>query len=69
MQRDKAGYWLNKEVQIRREALKEDWKTNEPDYHKPDDVTKRPGLISGMPTPKVAWNPADCFYMTNEWCT
>ena len=33
--------------------MKEDWKTNDPGYHKPDDVTMRLG-------------PADCFYMTNE---
>ncbi len=66
MQKDKAGYWINKEVQIRREALKEDWKTNVPDYPKPADVMNRTSLISGMPVPKAVCNPADCFYMTDE---
>ena len=66
MQRDKAGYWINKEMQIRRDALKEDWKTNVPDYPKPEEVLNRPSLISGTPVPKSVWNPADCFYMTND---
>ena len=66
MQKDQARYWLNKEIQIRKDALKTNWKDNIPDYRKPQDVVTRPGILSGRPTPTLGWQPIDCFYMSVE---
>ena len=40
--------------------------SNIPDYIKPQDVTTRPGILSGRPTPTLGWQPIDCFYMSVE---
>ena len=66
MQKDQARYWLNKEIQIRKDALKTNWKDNIPDYRKPQDGVTRPGILSGRPTPTLGWQPIDCFYMSVE---